>query len=80
MVKTKCPKCEYTWDYKGKLARRTCPNCGYNWIVRRGRPTKKKYVQRTNIPKEEPKVIKYRRPKGTKMENIEIKTGGTGGM
>ena len=39
MVKTKCKRCGYTWNYNGKLMRRTCPSCGYNWIVRRGRPT-----------------------------------------
>ena len=42
MVKTKCKRCDYTWEYKGKLLRRTCPNCGYNWVVRRGRPPKKR--------------------------------------
>ena len=39
MVKTKCKRCGYAWNYNGKLMRRTCPNCGYNWIVKRGRPT-----------------------------------------
>jgi transposase-like protein len=38
MVNTKCKKCDYTWNYNGKLMRRTCPNCGYNWIVKKGRP------------------------------------------
>jgi len=42
MTKTVCKRCGYTWDYKGKLMRRTCPNCGYNWIVRVGRPKKRR--------------------------------------
>jgi len=33
-MKEKCPRCGYTWNFKGKLRyRRTCPNCGYNWIL-----------------------------------------------
>jgi predicted nucleic acid-binding Zn-ribbon protein len=27
MVKVKCPRCGYVWDYQGKLAVATCPNC-----------------------------------------------------
>ena len=28
MVKLKCPKCGYVWDYKGgKQYYATCPNC-----------------------------------------------------
>ena len=45
MVKTKCKRCDYTWQYNGRLMRRTCPNCGYNWIVRKGRPLKKGGVE-----------------------------------
>jgi len=44
MVKTTCKKCNYTWNYNGKLMRRTCPNCGYNWIVKRGRPAGSKTI------------------------------------
>lgn len=42
MVKTKCKKCGYTWDYNGRLLRRTCPSCGYNWVVKKGRQTSSK--------------------------------------
>lgn len=29
MSQTKCKKCGYEWNYKGKLLQVTCPNCGY---------------------------------------------------
>jgi rubrerythrin len=28
MVKVRCHKCGYEWEYKGKLGLATCPNCG----------------------------------------------------
>jgi len=27
MVKIKCKRCGYTWDYKGNRNFATCPNC-----------------------------------------------------
>ena len=27
-MNVECPKCMYSWEYKGKLLRGTCPNCG----------------------------------------------------
>ena len=26
-----CPRCGYTWNYKGKRTRPVCPNCGYTF-------------------------------------------------
>ena len=49
MVKTTCKKCDYTWNYNGKLMRRTCPNCGYNWIVKRGRPVGSKTITNNGV-------------------------------
>ena len=34
MANTKCKKCGYEWQYKGKLMKRTCPNCSYSWVER----------------------------------------------
>ena len=28
-MKIVCNKCQYEWDYKGKLMNATCPNCLY---------------------------------------------------
>jgi rubrerythrin len=28
MVKVRCRKCGYVWEYKGRLGLATCPNCG----------------------------------------------------
>ena len=28
-----CPRCGYTWNYKGKRVRPVCPNCGYTFRV-----------------------------------------------
>ena len=28
-----CPKCGYTWDYKGKRQAVTCPNCMYKFKI-----------------------------------------------
>jgi len=33
-ITLKCPKCNYEWDYKGKLLAVTCPNCRH--IFKRG--------------------------------------------
>ncbi len=27
MVKVKCHRCGYVWEYRGKLKLATCPNC-----------------------------------------------------
>jgi uncharacterized Zn finger protein (UPF0148 family) len=27
MVRLKCPRCGYVWEYKGKLVLATCPSC-----------------------------------------------------
>ena len=36
MVKVKCNKCGYEWEYKGRLGLATCPNCGKKVKVPRG--------------------------------------------
>jgi DNA-directed RNA polymerase subunit RPC12/RpoP len=36
MVKVKCDKCGYEWEYKGRLGLATCPNCGKKVKVPRG--------------------------------------------
>ncbi|MCC6050865.1 MAG: hydrogenase maturation nickel metallochaperone HypA [Thermofilum sp.] len=28
MVKVRCHKCGYEWEYRGRLGLATCPNCG----------------------------------------------------
>jgi ssDNA-binding Zn-finger/Zn-ribbon topoisomerase 1 len=35
MVRVRCPKCGYEWDYKGRLKLATCPNCGRKLAVDR---------------------------------------------
>jgi uncharacterized protein (DUF983 family) len=33
---TKCPKCKYNWEFKGKLKhRRTCPSCGHSFFIKK---------------------------------------------
>jgi predicted Zn-ribbon and HTH transcriptional regulator len=27
LVRLRCPKCGYVWDYRGKKYYATCPNC-----------------------------------------------------
>lgn len=29
----KCPRCKYSWNYKGKLQKATCPNCSHKFFV-----------------------------------------------
>jgi rubrerythrin len=36
MVKVRCHKCGYEWEYKGKLGLATCPNCGAKAKVPKG--------------------------------------------
>ena len=33
MERLKCPKCGYSWKYKGKRSTVTCPNCRYTFRV-----------------------------------------------
>lgn len=28
MIRLRCPRCKYEWDFKGKAKRAGCPNCG----------------------------------------------------
>jgi DNA-directed RNA polymerase subunit RPC12/RpoP len=35
MVKVKCHRCGYMWEYKGKLGMATCPNCGSKVNIRK---------------------------------------------
>jgi len=38
-MKTKCPNCNYEWEYKGKLNSICCPNCQRKFL----REPNKKY-------------------------------------
>ena len=36
VVKVRCRKCGYEWEYKGRLGLATCPNCGAKAKVPKG--------------------------------------------
>jgi DNA-directed RNA polymerase subunit RPC12/RpoP len=37
MVRLKCPRCSYEWEYKGRLLRANCPSCGKKVDVKKYR-------------------------------------------
>jgi DNA-directed RNA polymerase subunit RPC12/RpoP len=37
VVKLKCPRCGYEWEYKGRLRLATCPSCGKKVDVAKNR-------------------------------------------